>query len=119
LNDLSQIRFIVLDEADRMLEKQCFPQLLQILDAVDHANPGGNTDQEEDNEGARKDEDDWLGLLQFYRRCSSRWKYNAEIGPSGPPSPSADATGFGQGGPVVHCCHFFRCHRPLLCVVLN
>ena len=68
LQDLSRIRFLVLDEADRMIEKHCFPQLLQILEAVDNANPGEeDSDQEEDDAHDREDEEDWLGSLPGVR----------------------------------------------------
>jgi ATP-dependent RNA helicase DDX24/MAK5 len=39
LKDLSQIRFLVLDEADRMNHEHSFPQLISILNAVHFANP--------------------------------------------------------------------------------
>jgi hypothetical protein len=67
LQDLSRIRFLVLDEADRMIEKHCIPQLLQILEAVDDANPGEeDSDQEEDDAHHahdKKDEEDWQASL--------------------------------------------------------
>jgi ATP-dependent RNA helicase DDX24/MAK5 len=40
LNDLSQLRFLVIDEADRMVNQRgSFPELSNILDAVHRANP--------------------------------------------------------------------------------
>ena len=54
LSDLSQIKFLVLDEADRMVQKHCFPQLLQILETVHNANPGlpdgDDTDDDSDDD---------------------------------------------------------------------
>jgi hypothetical protein len=49
MSDLSQIRFLVLDKADWMVQKHCFPQLVQILESVHSANPG--SEQEEDDDG--------------------------------------------------------------------
>jgi hypothetical protein len=37
LNDLSQLRFLAIDEADRMTQQGGFPQLYSILDAVQKA----------------------------------------------------------------------------------
>ena len=60
LSDLSQIKFLVLDEADRMVQKHCFPQLLQILETVHNANPGlpdgDDTDDESDDDDSDDDE---------------------------------------------------------------
>ena len=68
MQDLSRLRFLVLDEADRMIEKHCFPQLLQILEAVDNANPGEeDSDEEEDDAHDKEDEEDWLGSLPGVR----------------------------------------------------
>lgn len=39
LKDLSQIRHLVIDEADRMIKQGSFPELSRILDAVSLANP--------------------------------------------------------------------------------
>jgi ATP-dependent RNA helicase DDX24/MAK5 len=54
LNDLSQLRFLVIDEADRMVKQGSFPQLSKILDAVQQANPmdmddDGDNDEPDDN----------------------------------------------------------------------
>lgn len=54
LRDLSQIQFLVLDEADRMTQKHSFPQLVKILDLVNDANPSEedeSDDEESDDEG--------------------------------------------------------------------
>ena len=48
LNDLSQVRFLVIDEADRMITQGSFPQLSMILDAVQRANPGEEDDKDKD-----------------------------------------------------------------------
>jgi ATP-dependent RNA helicase DDX24/MAK5 len=51
-----------------MVEKHCFPQLVQILEAVDNANPGEeDSDQEEDDEDDSEDQDDWLDSLPGVR----------------------------------------------------
>lgn len=55
LKDLSQIRYLVLDEADRMTQEHSFPQLIKILDAVHAANPG---DEDLEEDGDESDEDD-------------------------------------------------------------
>mmetsp|Transcript_14905 Transcript_14905/g.36272 ORF Transcript_14905/g.36272 Transcript_14905/m.36272 type:complete len:369 (-) Transcript_14905:538-1644(-) len=61
LNDLAQIRFLVLDEADRMTQDHCFPQMLSILEAIDEANPSPGSDDESDgSDGEEDDEDDGL-----------------------------------------------------------
>lgn len=49
LRDLSQIQFLVLDEADRMTQEHSFPQLIKILDLVNDANPS-EEDESEDEE---------------------------------------------------------------------
>jgi len=64
LNDLSQIRFLVIDEADRMVQQGSFPQLVRILDAVQRANPldEDESDEEELEENDVNDPDRLLGL---------------------------------------------------------
>lgn len=49
LRDLSEIRFLVLDEADRMTQEHSFPQLIKILDAVHSANPRDSDDEENED----------------------------------------------------------------------
>lgn len=56
LRDLSQIQFLVLDEADRMTQEHSFPQLIKILDLVNDANPADEND-DDDNEDESDDED--------------------------------------------------------------
>ncbi|KAL7563764.1 hypothetical protein ACA910_020449 [Epithemia clementina (nom. ined.)] len=58
LNDLSQIKFLVIDEADRMIKQGSFPQLSTILDAVQRANPEDEDDDDGDNVSETQDEDD-------------------------------------------------------------
>jgi ATP-dependent RNA helicase DDX24/MAK5 len=53
LKDLSQVQFLVLDEADRMTQEHCFPQLVKILDMINEANP-----RDEENEDESSDEED-------------------------------------------------------------
>lgn len=57
LNDLSNIRFLVLDEADRMTQEHSFPQLVKILDSINAANPSEN-DMGDDNNGGDDETDD-------------------------------------------------------------
>lgn len=49
LNDLSQIRFLVIDEADRMVSQGSFKELGRILDAVQAANPMDEDDEDDDD----------------------------------------------------------------------
>jgi ATP-dependent RNA helicase DDX24/MAK5 len=62
LKDLSQLRFLVLDEADRMTQEHSFPQLVQILDSIHQANPRDEDEEEEDSED-EEDNDDSDRLL--------------------------------------------------------
>ena len=48
LNDLTQLKYLVIDEADRMVQQGSFPQLERILEAIHDANP--LDDDEEDDE---------------------------------------------------------------------
>jgi ATP-dependent RNA helicase DDX24/MAK5 len=65
LNDLSQLRFLAIDEADRMVQQGGFPQLKSILDAVQQANPmdDDESDDEEDlDDDLVEDDDRMFGL---------------------------------------------------------
>ena len=64
LKDLSQIRFLVIDEADRMLQQGSFQQLTDILEAVQRANPMEDDEDNDPNESddEEEDEDRLLGL---------------------------------------------------------
>lgn len=63
LNELSQIRFLVIDEADRMIQQGSFPELVKILDSIGDANPLEGNDQAVESEGDEDDEEDrMLGL---------------------------------------------------------
>lgn len=63
LNDLSQIQFLVLDEADRMTQEHSFPQLVKILDLVNEANPNEEEDsEEEESDDESEDGSRMLGL---------------------------------------------------------
>jgi ATP-dependent RNA helicase DDX24/MAK5 len=57
LNDLSQIRFLVIDEADRMVQQGSFKELSSILDAVQLANPMDDDDDESDQEEEEEDDE--------------------------------------------------------------
>eukprot|EP00522_Entomoneis_paludosa_P005391 CAMPEP_0172472264 /NCGR_PEP_ID=MMETSP1065-20121228/68248_1 /TAXON_ID=265537 /ORGANISM="Amphiprora paludosa, Strain CCMP125" /LENGTH=921 /DNA_ID=CAMNT_0013230395 /DNA_START=192 /DNA_END=2957 /DNA_ORIENTATION=+ len=63
LNELSQIRFLVIDEADRMIQQGSFPQLGRILDAVQQANPMDDDDSDDEDEFDEDEEDDDDRLL--------------------------------------------------------
>ena len=62
LHDLSQLRFLVMDEADRMIQQGTFTQLKHILDAVHQANPLTESDDEDMEEADEDDPDRMLGL---------------------------------------------------------
>eukprot|EP00529_Nitzschia_sp_RCC80_P017209 CAMPEP_0113465596 /NCGR_PEP_ID=MMETSP0014_2-20120614/13824_1 /TAXON_ID=2857 /ORGANISM="Nitzschia sp." /LENGTH=845 /DNA_ID=CAMNT_0000357765 /DNA_START=11 /DNA_END=2545 /DNA_ORIENTATION=+ /assembly_acc=CAM_ASM_000159 len=64
LRDLSNVQFLVLDEADRMTQEHSFPQMIKILDMVNDANPSDDGDEEDsDEESDDEDEDDrMMGL---------------------------------------------------------
>jgi len=53
LHNLSQLRFLVIDEADRMIKQGSFPQLQQIFEVINRANP-----PPEDPNGAEEDDSD-------------------------------------------------------------
>jgi ATP-dependent RNA helicase DDX24/MAK5 len=58
LNDLDQLRFLVIDEADRMIKQGCFPQLRQIFDVINRANPPSSNDGDAQDEESEDDEGD-------------------------------------------------------------
>lgn len=66
LKDLSRIKFLVLDEADRMMQEHSFPQLIKILDSINDANPcdenADDDDGEEDSDNETIDGSRMLGL---------------------------------------------------------
>jgi ATP-dependent RNA helicase DDX24/MAK5 len=55
---LSQIRFLVIDEADRMVSQGSFKELGRILDAVQAANPMDEDDEDEDDAVSDNGDDD-------------------------------------------------------------
>mmetsp|Transcript_20913 Transcript_20913/g.31686 ORF Transcript_20913/g.31686 Transcript_20913/m.31686 type:complete len:811 (-) Transcript_20913:64-2496(-) len=57
LDNLSELRFLVIDEADRMIQQGSFPQLKRILNAVHIANPL-DEEEEEDEEASLASADD-------------------------------------------------------------
>jgi len=57
LNDLTQLRFLCVDEADRMIKQGSFPQLRQIFELIDAANPAPQ-DEESDDEDSSDDDDE-------------------------------------------------------------
>lgn len=65
MRDLSRIRFLVLDEADRLTQEHSFPQLISILDAVHAANPRDREEEEsvsDEESSVDEDDDRLLGL---------------------------------------------------------
>jgi ATP-dependent RNA helicase DDX24/MAK5 len=65
LTELSQLRFLVIDEADRMVQQGSFPQLIRIFDAIHHANPMDSNDKEEQIESDDENEDENDRLLSL------------------------------------------------------
>ena len=66
LTDLSQLQFLVIDEADRMIGQGSFPQLVNIFDAIHAANPLDDVDDEErviENDEEDDDDEDRLQSL--------------------------------------------------------
>jgi len=66
LKDLSQIRFLVLDEADRMTQEHSFPELVKILDRINLSNPSEKDDiggDDDDNADSDSDSDDRTRML--------------------------------------------------------
>ena len=51
LQELSKTRFLVLDEADRMVEKHCYPQLVSILGSVESAVDDEDEEDDLNDEG--------------------------------------------------------------------
>ena len=64
LADLSRVKYLVIDEADRMIQMGSFPQLYSILDDVQRANPMDGDDEEEDliDDGEDLEADRMFGL---------------------------------------------------------
>jgi len=64
LANLERIKFLVIDEADRMVNQGSYPQLSKILDAVHNANPLDEDEEDLDdcNEDDLDDPDRLLGL---------------------------------------------------------
>lgn len=69
LGELSQLRFLVIDEADRMIKQGCFPQLKQIFEVIKQANPplADPNDIEEESDDDDDDDHDRLKSLQGVR----------------------------------------------------
>jgi ATP-dependent RNA helicase DDX24/MAK5 len=66
LNDLSQLRFLVIDEADRMIKQGSFPQLKQIFEVINQANPPPS-DEDQDEESDDDDDENRLQSLKGVR----------------------------------------------------
>mmetsp|Transcript_15536 Transcript_15536/g.22633 ORF Transcript_15536/g.22633 Transcript_15536/m.22633 type:complete len:642 (+) Transcript_15536:2186-4111(+) len=68
LNNLATIRFLVVDEADRMVSQGSFPQLESILDKIQRANPSLEyfrehlADESDDGSGDEEEDDRMMGL---------------------------------------------------------
>jgi len=67
LNELSQLRFLVIDEADRMIKQGSFPQLKQIFEVINLANPPPEDPNEMEDESDDDDDEDRLRSLQGVR----------------------------------------------------
>lgn len=67
LNELSQLRFLVVDEADRMIKQGSFPQLKQIFEVINLANPPPEDPNEMEDESDDDDDEDRLRSLQGVR----------------------------------------------------
>ena len=67
LNDLTQLRFLCIDEADRMIKQGSFPQLKQIFELIDAANPAPQDDESDDEDSSDDDDDDRLRGLRGVR----------------------------------------------------
>jgi len=67
LNELSQLRFLVIDEADRMIKQGSFPQLKQIFEVIKPANPPPEDPNEMEEESDDDDDEDRLRSLQGVR----------------------------------------------------
>ena len=58
LNNLAQLRFLVIDEADRMIKQGSFPQLQQIFEVINRANPPpSHQNDESDGDDSEHDDD--------------------------------------------------------------
>lgn len=57
LENLSELRFLVIDEADRMIQQGSFPQLKRILNAVHVANPLDDEEEEDEEESVASADD--------------------------------------------------------------
>ena len=66
LNELSKLQFLVIDEADRMIKQGSFPQLSQISEAINRANPP-LVDDEDDSDSDESDDEDRLKSLHGIR----------------------------------------------------
>ena len=64
LNELSQLRFLVIDEADRMIKQGSFPQLKQIFELINLANPPPEDPNDIEEESDDDDDDDRLKSLR-------------------------------------------------------
>jgi len=67
LNDLTQLRFLVIDEADRMIKQGSFPQLKQIFELINLANPPPEEDDSDDESESDDDDDDRMKGLAGVR----------------------------------------------------
>lgn len=65
LNNLAQLQFLVVDEADRLVKQGSFPQLRQIFDEINRANPPPEDEDSEDDGDSDSDSDD--GRLRSLR----------------------------------------------------
>jgi ATP-dependent RNA helicase DDX24/MAK5 len=67
LNNLSELRFLVIDEADRMIKQGSFPQLQQIFEVINQANPPPEDPNDLEDESESDDDEDRMRGLQGIR----------------------------------------------------
>ena len=69
LNELSKLQFLVIDEADRMIKQGSFPQLSQIFEAINRANPPlvDNDDDDDDSDDDESDDENRLKSIHGIR----------------------------------------------------
>eukprot|EP00581_Thalassiosira_minuscula_P028551 CAMPEP_0183749982 /NCGR_PEP_ID=MMETSP0739-20130205/727_1 /TAXON_ID=385413 /ORGANISM="Thalassiosira miniscula, Strain CCMP1093" /LENGTH=1043 /DNA_ID=CAMNT_0025985887 /DNA_START=14 /DNA_END=3145 /DNA_ORIENTATION=+ len=67
LNNLTQLRFLIIDEADRLIKQGSFPQLQQIFDVINRANPPPPEEDSEDESESDDEDEDRLESLRGVR----------------------------------------------------
>lgn len=65
---LNQCNYIVLDEADRMIDLGFAPQIQSVLDAMPTSNMRPEEEEEDEDEPAKKQEDEMAAEMPLYRQ---------------------------------------------------